>query len=37
MTKATLAVIVGNRDFFPDRLITEGRQDILALFQELDI
>jgi len=28
MAKATLGVIVGNRDFFPDRLITEGRQDI---------
>jgi L-fucose isomerase-like protein len=37
MAKATLAVIIGNRDFFPDRLITEGRQDILALFQEMDI
>lgn len=37
MPKATLAVIVGNRDFFPDRLITEGRQDILKLFKELDI
>jgi L-fucose isomerase-like protein len=37
MAKATLAVIVGNRDFFPDRLITEGRRDILALFQEMNI
>ncbi|MFB3785551.1 MAG: L-fucose/L-arabinose isomerase family protein [bacterium] len=37
MAKATIAVIVGNRDFFPDRLISEGRQDILQLFQELDI
>jgi len=37
MAKATLAVIVGNRDFFPDRLVTEGRQDILNVFRELDI
>jgi len=37
MAQATLAVIVGNRDFFPDRLITEARQDILELFQQLDI
>jgi L-fucose isomerase-like protein len=37
MARATLGVIVGNRDFFPDRLIAEGRKDIQALFQELDI
>ncbi len=37
MSKATLAVILGNRDFFPDRLVTEARADILALFQEMDI
>jgi len=37
MPKATIAVIVGNRDFFPDRLITEGRKDILKLFKALDI
>jgi len=35
--KSTLAVIVGNRDFFPDRLVTEARDDILSLFKELDI
>ena len=32
-----LAVIVGNRDFFPDQLITEGRQDILELLAEFNI
>ena len=32
-----LAVIVGNRDFFPDALVTEARRDILALFKELEI
>ena len=37
MTRATLGVIVGNRDFFPDRLISEGRADILSLFQSMDI
>jgi L-fucose isomerase-like protein len=35
--KTTLAVIVGNRDFFPDSLIGEGRRDILAVLDELDI
>jgi L-fucose isomerase-like protein len=37
MSRSTLAVIVGNRDFFPDRLVTEGRGDILSLFSEMDI
>jgi L-fucose isomerase-like protein len=37
MAKTTLGVIVGNRDFFPDRLVTEARQDIQKLFNELDI
>ena len=36
-SKMTLGVIVGNRDFFPDRLITEGRQDILEVLAELGI
>ncbi|HSL45481.1 MAG TPA: L-fucose/L-arabinose isomerase family protein [Anaerolineales bacterium] len=33
----TLGVIFGNRDFFPDHLVSEARQDILALFKEMDI
>jgi L-fucose isomerase-like protein len=37
MARATLGVIVGNRDFFPDALVTEARADILALFAEMDI
>ncbi len=37
MSRATLGVIVGNRDFFPDRLISEGRKDIIDLFQSMDI
>lgn len=35
--KATLGVIIGNRDFFPDRLVSEARADIIALFDELNI
>ena len=37
MAKTTLGVIVGNRDFFPDILVSEARRDILRLFQECDI
>ena len=37
MARATLGVIVGNRDFFPDALVTEARADVLALFEEMDI
>lgn len=37
MPKATIAVVVGNRDFFPDRLVTEGREDIIKLFREMDV
>lgn len=37
MKQATLAVIIGNRDFFPDSLISEGRRDILAVLDELGI
>ncbi len=37
MPNATLGVIVGNRDFFPDILIGEGRRDLLAVLNELDI
>ncbi|NTW04260.1 MAG: fucose isomerase, partial [Oscillochloris sp.] len=37
MARATLAVILGNRDFFPDRLVSEARRDLVALFAELNI
>ncbi len=37
MNTTTLAVIFGNRDFFPDNLVTEARQDIQTVFQEYDI
>ncbi|HAF62704.1 MAG TPA: fucose isomerase [Anaerolineaceae bacterium] len=32
-----LGVIFGNRDFFPDHLVTEARRDILSLFKEIKI
>jgi L-fucose isomerase-like protein len=34
---ATLGVIIGNRDFFPDKLVAEARVDINALFEKLGI
>lgn len=37
MKKTTLGVIIGNRDFFPDVLVTEGRKDILGILSEMDI
>lgn len=33
----TLGVIVGNRDFFPDHLVTEARRDVLRLFEETGV
>ena len=37
MTPFTLAVIFGNRDFFPDQLVAEARRDLMMLFAELNI
>ncbi len=34
---ATLGVILGNRDFFPDVLIGEARRDLAKLFAEMNI
>lgn len=33
----TIGVIIGNRDFFPDKLVAEARTEILDLFKELHI
>jgi L-fucose isomerase-like protein len=33
----TLGVVIGNRDFFPDQLVAEARQDILDLTRDLGI
>ena len=32
-----IGVIFGNRDFFPDHLVTEARKDVAAVFAELGI
>jgi L-fucose isomerase-like protein len=37
MAKMTLGVIVGNRDFFPDHLVTEARRDLAQVFGEMDL
>ena len=37
MSKTVLGVIVGNRDFFPDHLVTEARRDLTAVFEALEI
>ena len=34
---STLGVIIGNRDFFPDKLVGEARTEILDLFNKLNI
>ncbi|HSC38135.1 MAG TPA: L-fucose/L-arabinose isomerase family protein, partial [Chitinophagaceae bacterium] len=35
--KTTIGIIIGNRDFFPDKLVAEARTEIIALFKKLDI
>ena len=37
MMKTTLGIIIGNRDFFPDHLITSARKEILELFDKNNI
>jgi L-fucose isomerase-like protein len=37
MKKLTLAVMYGNRDFFPDELVLEARRDIEKLFKDFDV
>ena len=37
MAKATIGVIIGNRDFFPDVLVGEARRDLQRVFDALDI
>ena len=34
---STIAVIIGNRDFFPDKLVAEARAEIIELFKYLNI
>jgi L-fucose isomerase-like protein len=35
--QSTIGVIIGNRDFFPDKLVAEARTEILDLFKKLNI
>lgn len=37
MTKTTLGIILGNRDFFPDHLVSEARQHVRQLCLEFEI
>jgi len=37
MKKQTLAVLYGNRDFFPDELVLEAREDVEELFRNFDV
>jgi L-fucose isomerase-like protein len=37
MARAVIGIIIGNRDFFPDQLVSEGRRDLLALCSSLDV
>ena len=37
MTNTTLGIIFGNRDFFPDPLVTEARKDILRVLKKVNI
>lgn len=34
---STLGVIIGNRDFFPDKLVAEARAEIIVLFEKMNI
>ena len=35
--KITLGVIIGNRDFFPDKLVGECRADLLQAFEKANV
>lgn len=35
--RTALGVIIGNRDFFPDKLVAEARADLVKLFAELGV
>jgi L-fucose isomerase-like protein len=34
---STLGVVIGNREFFPDQLVAEAREDVLRLFGECNV
>jgi len=35
--QSTLGVIIGNREFFPDKLVAEARTEVLDVFKKLNI
>jgi len=35
--KSTLGIIIGNRDFFPDRLVAEARKELIGFLDQLQI
>jgi L-fucose isomerase-like protein len=35
--KASIGIIIGNRDFFPDQLVSEARKDVIAIFEKLKL
>ena len=37
MVSTSIGIIIGNRDFFPDHLITEARNEILNVFKNKGI
>ncbi len=37
LSSSTLGVIIGNRDFFPDQLVAEAREDVVRLFSKRGI
>lgn len=37
MKNATLGIILGNRDFFPDHLVKDARKEIIELLQDMKI
>ncbi len=34
---ASIGIIIGNRDFFPDRLVERARLEIIEVFEKLDL
>ena len=35
--KASIGIIIGNRDFFPDKLVAEARQEVIEQFEKLQL
>lgn len=37
VNKASIGIIIGNRDFFPDKLVAEARLDVIEQFEKLKL